>query len=513
MVKQHRSIWGSKIGFLLAAIGSAIGLGNIWRFSYMAYEYGGGAFLIPYFVALVVAGIPLMILEYAVGHMEQASSPLAFARVSRGWEWIGWWMPTVALFGIMLYYSVIIGWCVNYFFYSINLSWAFHPEGAQGFFFKEYLQLSDSPFHLGGIRVPILSATFFVWFSCWAICYREINHGIEKASMIFMPLLLVLTLILVIWTLTLDGAVPAVLNYYLKPDFIQLKKAEVWIAAFGQIFFSLSLGFGIMITYASYLPKKTNIVESALWTAVIDCVYSFIAGFAVFGIVGFMACSKNLPYGEVVKGGPQLAFVVYPEAITQLPFANSIFGMIFFLVLIMAGLSSGISLVEAFTCSLIDKFDWKRRNVVTLTCLLGFLGSVIFTTKAGLHILDIADHFITNYGLVVGGLLECLLVGWLIKARTAREHVNKCSEKIKLSFLWDICIRYITPVIILLILIQAFLKDLKKAYGGYDIDALILFGADWIMLTIVIAVVFTFYPWTPDKLKRHHRPDDEKLLT
>jgi NSS family neurotransmitter:Na+ symporter len=509
MTTGKRGLWGSKVGFLLAAIGSAIGLGNIWRFSYMVHEYGGGAFLIPYFVALLVAGIPLMILEYTLGHRERASSPLAFARIRTGWEWIGWWMPIVALFGIMLYYSVVIGWCINYFFLAFNLSWG---ADTQSFFFNDFLQVSESPFVLGGIRIPILAATFVVWFLCWVICYREVNHGIEKACMIFMPMLFLLTLILIGWTLRLDGAWEAVRSHYLKADFTRLRDWRVWTAAVGQIFFTLSLGFGIMITYASYLPRKADIVGNALWTTLINCAYSFFAGFTVFGIVGFMAQSKGVPMDQVIKSGPQLAFVVYPEAIQNLPFARNAFGAVFFLVLIVAGLSSGISLIEAFTCALVDKFDWKRGTVVSAVCAMGFLGAIVFTTRAGLLILDIADHFITNYGLVFGGLLECLLVGWLLKAQVARAYV-KHTGGVPLGWWWDVCVRYATPILLVLILAQALIAEIREAYGGYTQDQLIVFGVGWLMVTAVASVIMTFYPWKPAKLQHTHIPEEEHLLT
>ncbi|MFO7760294.1 MAG: sodium-dependent transporter [Desulfobia sp.] len=516
--KKSRPVWGSKLGFLLAAIGSALGLGNIWRFSYTAFEHGGGAFLLPYFIALVIAGIPLLILEYVLGHRGKGSSPLAFARVSRNMEWVGWWMPIIALFGIMLYYSVVMGWCLNYFFFSLNLSWGPDP---QDFFFNSFLQLTDSPLDLGGIRVPIISATFFIWFTCWVICYREVNYGIEKACTFFMPLLFVLTIILVGWTVNLEGAGSAIKNFYLKPDWDKINIIKnfsdpavwnVWVTAFGQIFFTLSLGFGIMITYASYLPRKTDLVGSALWISIVNCIYSFIAGFIVFGIVGFMSASKGIPFDQVIKGGPQLAFVVYPEAIRQLPFGRELFGAIFFLILLIAGLSSGISLVEAFTCSLMDKFSWPRKKVVSALCLLGFAGSIVFTTRGGLLILDIVDHFVTNYGLVIGGIMECFLVGWLLKVQNAKAHIEEAGGR-KVPFFWDICIRFVTPALLLLLVGKSLTGELASPYGGYSTDAIILYGVDWIMLTVVVAIVFTFYPWRPEKLRRHHRLSDDQILT
>ena len=512
---SKRSVWGSKVGFLLAAIGSAVGLGNIWRFGYMAYENGGGAFLVPYAVALVLAGIPLMILEYALGHREKASPPLAFARVSRKWETIGWWMPTVAFFGITLFYAAVIGWCMNYFVFSFNQAWGTADTGE--FFMKNFLQVSDSPFHLGGIRWPIFIGTALTWGVTWGICYREVNHGIEKASMIFMPLLVILTLIIIAWAVRLPGAWDAIKENYLTARWAKINPfsaggSKVWVAAFGQIFFTLSLGFGIMITYASYLPKKTDIVGNALITSVLNCLYSFITGFAIFGTIGFMAASKGVPFDKVITSGPGLAFVVYPEAINQLPAGKTIFGLLFFLVLIMAGLSSAISLVEAFCCSLIDKFGFSRKKTVTVVCTLGLLGSTVFTTRAGLLILDIVDHFVNNYGLVSGGIVECLLVGWVLKAAIARRHVNQTGG-LKLAAFWDILIRFITPAILMVVIGFALYGELKGNYEGYSTQALLIFGVGWLVAALVISLVLMFFPWKESKLTHDHEPEEEHLLT
>ena len=515
---ESRSSWKSNIGFLLAAIGSAIGLGNVWRFSYMAHQHGGGAFLIPYLCALLVAGIPIMLVEYGLGHREKGSSPLSFARTDLRFEWLGWWMPVVAMFGIMLFYSVVIGWCLNYLFYSFTLSWG---ADTQNFFFNEFLQLSDSASHLAGVRVPILFATMLVWVLCWLICFRDIRHGIEKASIIFMPALFLLTIVIVIWTVNLEGAGTAIKEHYLHADWtkinlfasdpqIRSEAGKVWAAAFGQIFFTLSLGFGIMITYASYLPEKSDIGKNALITAVVNCLYSFIAGFAVFGIVGFMAHSQSVPFSEAIKGGPQLAFVVYPKAISMLPSMSALFGILFFLMLVIAGLTSGVSLVEAFTCSLTDKFDWPRQRVVTILCIAGFLGSIIFTTRAGLYLLDIADHFITNYGLVLGGLLECLIVGWFVKAKVLRNHIN--SQGSKIPAIWDVFIKYTTPAILLYLLYISLAEDLTHNYSDYPTDQLLIFGGGWLLICFVVALAFAFYPWKPKKLKRRHLPEEDDLL-
>ncbi|MEC4678031.1 MAG: sodium-dependent transporter, partial [Nitrospirota bacterium] len=262
-----REVWKNQLGFILAAVGSAVGLGNIWRFSYMTYENGGGAFLIPYFIALFTVGIPLMILEFSLGHKFTASAPLAFSKLNRRFEWVGWWTVTFVMFGIVLYYSVIISWCLNYLLLSFTLAWGDDPGN---YFFKEFLNISEGPGEIGTVQVPIFLGLIVIWFLNWVIVHRGIQGGIELANKIFMPILFFLTCILVFWSITLEGAEIG-LKAYLNPDFSVLTKPKVWIDAFTQIFFSLSLGFGIMIAYASYLPERANLSRNAFITALVNC--------------------------------------------------------------------------------------------------------------------------------------------------------------------------------------------------------------------------------------------------
>jgi NSS family neurotransmitter:Na+ symporter len=462
---MKREQWKSQFGFLLAAVGSAIGLGNIWRFSYMAYSNGGGAFLIPYIAALFTAGIPLLILEFGIGHERIGSAPLAYAKISRRWEWLGWWAVIFVMFGIELYYTVVIAWCINFFTYSFNLEWGADPNT---YFFKDFLSVSTAPSEIGQIRTPIFAALIIVWFTNWFILYRGVQRGVELANKIFMPFLLLLTAILVFWSITLNGAVDGI-KAYLTPDFTRLSDPKVWIDAYSQIFFTLSLGFGIMIAYASYLPEKANITKNSILTAVINCGYSLFAGFAVFSVLGFMAVSEGKPIQEVVSKSIGLAFVAYPKAVSMIPGGN-LFGAIFFLCLVVAGLSSSISIGEAFVSALVDKFAFRRKPVVTVISILGFLGSIIFTTQAGLLWLDIVDHFLTHYGLVVVGIFECILVG---------------------------CI----PLVLVVILAGDLYSELTKPYEGYSWASLILIGRDWVLLTLVAAFILASRPWKTEVYK------------
>ena len=487
------------MGFILAAIGSAVGLGNIWRFSYLCYENGGGAFLIPYLIALFVVGIPLMILELGIGHRMRGSAPLAMATVNRRWEWLGWFAVLIVMYGIMLYYSVIIAWCLNYVFFAFNQSWGSDPNA---YFFDEFLQMSKDPFDLGDIRMPILASLTAIWFFSWLIVYYGIQKGVERANKIFMPLLLVLILVLVFWSVSLEGASKGI-AVYLTPDWSKLGKLSIWIDAFSQIFFTLSLGFGIMIAYASYLPKKVDLVKDALIISFGNCAFSFISGFAVFGTLGYMATATGVPVSEVVTKSIGLAFVSYPKAISLMPAFSGLFGFVFFASLVIAGLSSGISIVEAFSSALIDKFNLGRKGVVTFVCISGLVGSVVFTTKAGLIWLDIADHFITQYGLMIIGILQCVVVAWIYKASKLRKHINDIAPPL-LSTVWDYCVMYVTPLVLALLIVNALNTELKGPYEGYPLRAVLLIGPVWLVVVMIASLFISNFPWKKELQDNHH---------
>ena len=320
----NRGAWRSNTGFLLAAIGSAVGLGNIWRFPYVAYENGGGAFLIPYVTALITAGIPILMLELSLGQKKRASAPMAFSKIDGKWEWLGWWAVSFVMFGIVLYYIVVIGWCANYMLFSVFKSWG---ANTNDFFFNQFLSKSGGVWELKGLNYPVVFAVLVIWVINWLITYNGIEKGIEKAVKLMMPMLFILTVIIIGWAVFLDGATEGI-KLYTTPDFSKLRNIQVWIDAYGQIFFSLSLGFGIMIAYASYLPSRTNILKNSLIVGFSNSFYEVFAGFGVFSVLGYMALKQGKAIEEVVTSGIGLAFVAYPEAISLLP-GGQVFGVLF----------------------------------------------------------------------------------------------------------------------------------------------------------------------------------------
>ncbi|HWP24313.1 MAG TPA: sodium-dependent transporter [Candidatus Binatia bacterium] len=488
---EPRAQWRSRWGFLASAIGSAVGLGSIWRFAYVVYENGGGAYLIPYFVALATAGIPLMILEYGIGHKMRGSAPLSFAKVKRSWEWLGWWMVMFVMFGINAYYAVVIAWCASYLVFSFQLAWGSDPNA---FFFQEFLGAGGESGWAGAIQSPILTALALVWFVNWSVTFFGIEKGVERANKIFMPLLLVLIVILVGWTWTLPGAAREGVARYLTPDFSRLAEPKVWIDAYSQIFFTLSLGFGIMVTYASYLPGDADLNVDAWVTNLVDTAISLLAGLAVFGTLGYMSAQTGKPFEQIVTHGIGLAFVAYPQAIALLPSFPELFGALFFLTLTVAGIASSISILEAFNAAVTDKFQIPRQTTVTMLSGLGFLTGIVFTTRNGLAWLDIVDHFLSHYGLFLACILQCVLVGWIAPIADLRDHVDRVSS-VKIGRIFDFSIKYLIPGVLMVLLLNDLLADVRRPYGGYPWIMLLLVGAGWLAVTFVIALWIARRPW------------------
>jgi len=379
---------------------------------------------------------------------------------------------------------------MNYLVLSFKLGWGGDPNA---YFFERFLAASPKTklFHLGGIRLPILVGLAVVWAANWIICFRGIQKGVERACKVFIPLLIVLTAVLVVRSLLLPGAMDGI-RQYLTPDWTKLLQPKVWSDAYSQIFFTLSVGFGIMIAYASYLPEDSDTASNAAITAVINCSYSFLAGFAVFGTLGFMAHQSGQEIKDVVSQGIGLAFVAYPKAISQMPMFPHLFGVLFFLILVVAGLSSSISIIEAFGAGIMDKFHVRRGPTVTVLCLLGFAGGVVFSTKGGLWWIDIVDYFLGKYGLMLVGLFECIVVGWIYGSWHMREHINKTS-RLRLGIWWDVCIRVITPVVLLILLASLLVSLIRDSYGGYSLTQVLAIGGGWVFITLVVADVFFLY--------------------
>lgn len=496
---QQREQWATRLGFVLAASGSAIGLGNIWRFPYIAYENGGGAFLIPYFFALLTAGIPILLLEFGIGRSQQGSAPLSFRRLSSRFEWLGWFQVMVS-FVIAVYYVAVVVWAISYFFFSFNLKWG---SDTGSFLFGQYLGVpddvvTDSGWNLGGIQWHIFLPLVCVWAIAFFILFSGVRKGIERANKVFMPILVVVMILFVIRAVTLDNAA-AGLNHLFSPDFSKIvpfgsnpEWYKVWIAAYGQVFFSLSIAFAIMVTYSSYLDKKTDVNNSGFIMAFANSGFEFLAAIGVFAALGFMAGVASTDVSEVATAGVGLAFVVFPQIINEFPFMNGFFGALFFLSLVLAGFTSFISIVEVVIAAVMDKLRMTRRAAVCWVIGVSFVVSVAFSTGAGIILLDIVDHFINTFGIVVAGLLEVILLGWFSKKLNEIRKENNLVSDFSVGYWWNVMIKYVTPIVLLFMTGLNLYNEFKGNYEGYPTHAIITFGWGVVLLSLIIAFVMTY---------------------
>jgi neurotransmitter:Na+ symporter, NSS family len=487
---MEREEWGSRAGFILAAVGSAIGLGNIWRFPYVAYDNGGGAFLVPYLIALMTAGIPLLVMEYAIGHRHRGSAPLSFFKLHRRTEVIGWWQVAIA-FVIATYYAVIIAWAMAFTWFSFGQRWG---EDTEAFALGEYLQVAAEPGQIGGFVPGVAVPLLLVWLVTLGVLAAGVRRGIEVANKIFIPTLVVAFLVLVIRAVTLEGAAEG-LTAFFTPDWGAMLDSSVWVAAYGQIFFSLSIAFAIMVTYASYLPRRADLTNSAFIAGFGNSSFELLAGIGVFAALGFMAAAQGVAVEEVAEAGIILAFVVFPQIISTLPALNTLFGVLFFGSLVLAGLSSLISVVQTFVAALQEKLDISRARAVALGGGAAAVLSFLYATEGGLYILDTADYFINNFGIALVGLVEVIVVAWVIRRLgLLQRHANDISD-IRLGRWWTIALLGITPVLLGLVTFDNLRTVLTEGYEGYPLGFLLAAGVSVAVGALLIGIAATFLRW------------------
>lgn len=489
--RQDREVWSRRSVFILAAIGSAVGLGNIWRFPYVAFANGGGAFIIPYLIALLTAGIPLLFLDYAMGHRFRGGAPLSYRRLTKRFEALGWWQVGIC-FVIAVYYAVVVAWALRFTFFSATEAWGSDPEE---FFVFDFLgQDPDKTFGVDwvwSVGWPLI----IVWVVVITILAMGVQRGIGKTSTVFVPLLIVLFLAVVIRSLLLDGAAVG-LDAFFTPDWSALGESGVWIAAYGQIFFSLSVGFGIMITYSSYLKRKTDMTSSGLVVGFSNSAFEILAGIGVFAALGFMAVQNGVAVDEAATSGVGLAFITFPTIISQMP-GGPIFGVLFFASLFFAGLTSLISITQVMIAAVQEKvgLDTVRASLY-VGGAAAIVSLVLFPTTTGLNLLDVVDHFVNNFGIVGSALVATVAITWIARRLPElRDHLNAVSS-FKLGWIWMACIGVITPVVLAVMFVREAIDAARNGYG--DLPAGLVAGAGWIVQIVLIglAVLISLTPWT-----------------
>lgn len=494
-------MFSGRTAFIIAAIGSAVGLGNIWRFPYVAYTNGGGAFVIPYLVALLTAGIPLLFLDYAIGHRFRGSPPMAMRRMARRSEWIGWWHVLIN-FVIASYYAVILAWSVSYMALSFTKGWGEDPAT---YFFGDYLQTAEEV-TVGFDFVPqVVTPLLLLWVGLLVVLALGVQRGIARASAIVMPLLVAMFLLLVGIALTLPGALDG-LQAFFQPNWEALADSKVWIAAYGQIFFSLSVGFGIMITYASYLRRKTDLTGSGFVVGFANSSFEVLAGIGVFAALGFMAGVAGSAVGDVATNGIGLAFIAFPTIINEAPLGQLI-GVLFFGSLVFAGFTSMISILEVIISAVQDKLGWSRQGAVwAVGTLTGGASLLLYPTTTGINLLDVTDNFVNNFGIVGAALTLVITVAFVSrKLPELRDHLSSVSS-IKVGRLWMALVAVVTPVMLTILLVTEFITRMREGYGGMPDGFVATWGWGMSAGLIVGAIILSLAPWR-EKSAIHHQED------
>ena len=438
-MNEKRSNFSGKLGFVLATAGSAVGLGNIWRFPYLAAKHGGGMFLLTYLILVITFGFALACAEILIGRKTGQSAINAFGTLSKKWSFVGWLASLVPII-ILPYYSVIGGWIFKYLFaFTTGDAVAAADDG----YFGEFI---------GKIGEPIGWFLLFIGITALIVLFG-VEKGVEKASKIMMPVLVVLTLFIAVYSACMPGALEGVL-YYITPDFSHFSVTTV-LAALGQLFYSMSLAMGIMITYGSYMKKDVNVSSSVHQVEIFDTGIAFMAGLMIVpAVFAFSGGSE-----EALSKGPSLMFITLPKVFESMP-GGTIIGIVFFLMVLFAALTSSISLMETVVSVIQDKFKFNRK----ITCLIVFVGSVLLGIPSslgngiwanikiiGFAFLDFFDFISNSVLMPIVALLTCIFVGYVIKPKTLIEEAE-ASAKFKEKKLFTVIIKYVAPICIVLIL-------------------------------------------------------------
>lgn len=483
---EKRGQWNSRLTFILAAIGSAVGLGNAWRFPGLAAKHGGGTFLVVYLIAMLLMGIPLLMMEISIARKLRKGAIESMRGIGKKWEPVGW-AATSNAFVIVCYYSVVFAWVILMF---IN-SWQFSGmtgknEPASELFFK----LTETTGKIEGFGIPWIVLLCLV--IAWALIFFCIRNGANSVGKVvkftvFAPV--VLLVIMAIKGCTMPGAEVGLAKFFI-PDPNAFSDPSLWVDATGQVFYSLSIMMAIMFAYGSYLGDDANVAGDAIIIAFSDMAISVLSGIVMFATMGGTGMLDS-----ITDSGIATAFIVYPQAIvhlTDIGWLNALFGAIFYLMLITLAIDSAFSIVEGVSAAISDKFHIKPKKVTIAVCVIAGIISLLFITQAGLAWLDIVDNWVNSFNLIIIGVLECIAIGWTFNIRKVLKEVNKNTKRFHAPYWWfSLSIRVISPVMLAGLLIwnvSTLFTQNGGSYGDYPIWAQI--AAGWAVTLLVFVSGF-----------------------
>lgn len=483
---EEKEQWSSRVTFILASIGSAVGLGNAWRFPGLAAKYGGGAFLFVYAIAMIVLGIPMLAMEIAIGRKTKQGAAGAFRTMNKKSEYVGW-VATTNAFAIAVYYAVVFAWVLAMIVFSTRFAGMVgKPQEASQVFFD----MTKTSGAIQGVHIPV--AMIIALLVAWSLIYLCIRKGTVSVGKVVkytgLTLPLIFLGIMAVKGITMPGGIDGLVKLFV-PDFKTViedgKISSLIIDAIGQVFYSLSIMMAIMIAYGSFLDETNNIALDATIIAVADLGVSVLSGIVMFTTMYGVGMTAS----DMSASGIKTAFMIFPQAMANLTkngWVNAIFGMVFYLCLSSLAVDSAFSILEGVSRSISARFRIHSRKVTKIICMLAAAISVVFITESGLAWLDIVDNWTNQYNMIIIGVMECIVVGWIFRPEKVRSEINRNAKSFQMPAWWFTgSIKFLAPVVLTVFCVLN-LRTLYKAggiYNGYPVWANIAGG--WAVTALV----------------------------
>ncbi|MDD6039193.1 MAG: sodium-dependent transporter [bacterium] len=443
---ETRSTWASRGTFILAAVGSAVGLGNAWRFPGLAAKHGGGTFLLVYLLALLVMGIPLLMMEVSIARKLHKGAGDSLRGVNRKMEFVGW-AATGNAFVIVTYYAVVFAWVLLMIVYALQFAgMTGNSEAASNVF----ANVTQTTWDVTGYTIPI--PVFIALVVAWLLMYLCIKDGAQSVGKVvkytvFLPVILLI--IMAVKGCTMPGAMEGLYRFFV-PQLAAFSDPTLWVDAIGQVFYSLSIMMAIMFAYGSYLSEESNVAVDCVIIALSDAAVSVLSGIVMFSTMGGVGMLDNIS-----ESGIATAFIIYPQAIvnlTKVGWFNALFGVIFYLMLSTLAIDSAFSIIEGVSASVSDKFKIDPKKTTRIICVVAAVISLLYTTRAGLAWLDIVDSWTNQINLILIGVLECFAIGWCFSTDKVLKEINRNTTKFKMPRFWfHISVKYISPILLIVL--------------------------------------------------------------
>ncbi|MFM5882996.1 sodium-dependent transporter [Methanobrevibacter gottschalkii] len=435
--------WDSSISFIFAMIGAAVGLGNIWRFSYVLYSNGGGSFFIPYLIAIAIMGIPFLILEYGVGFSFKESFSSIMRKIKPEFEVIAW-ILVLFVFVVTIYYLVILSWDLVYLFSSFTFNWGTDTAS----YFVNTVGGSSDLTNANFLLIPTTVCVLLLWISVWFISHRDVDSGIGRVSKILIPALFVIMGIIIVYALTLPGSVVGI-NALIHPNWNGLLNVNIWLAAFAQIIFSLSMGQAIAITYASYLPKNSKLIDNVLIVVFANSAFEVCTAFGVFSILGYMSFINGTPITDLITEGTGLVFIVFPMIFNIMGSVGRILAPMLFLAILFAGITSALGYFEPMLSSTSAKLGWSRKKAASVLSIIGCAFSVLLTTGISSYVVGIIDSFVNEFGILLLIGVQCIIFAWVYGVEHFLPLLNEYSS-FTVGKKWVFVIKCLLPFVLII---------------------------------------------------------------